>query len=83
MADDRQVAMTKLAESCEDATVIDFLLYGLDRDGTLQGSEVWAGITRSEAERMACDRLKTYEVVELWEGSIRVLTLGRDTHPPD
>jgi hypothetical protein len=60
----------------------DFLLYGLDRNGAVQGSEVLAGITRDGAERMAWEWLATYEVVEVWEGSIRVLTLDRRTHDP-
>lgn len=55
----------------------DFMLYGFDRDGVVQGSERWAGITQREAERMAGDRLKIYDVVELWEGSIRIRTLDR------
>jgi hypothetical protein len=60
----------------------DFLLYGLDRNGAVQGSESLAGVTQDEAERMAREWLATYEVVEVWEGSIRVLTLDRRTHDP-
>jgi hypothetical protein len=60
----------------------DFLLYGLDENGAVQESELLAGITRDEAERMAREWLATYEVVEVWEGSIRVLTLDRRTHDP-
>ena len=59
----------------------DFLLYGLDRDGVVQGSERWAGVTQPEAERMAGDWLKIYDVVEIWEGSVRVLTLDRQRRP--
>jgi hypothetical protein len=48
-------------------------------DGSSQGSERWAGITQAEAELMARERLKTYEVVEVWQGSIRTLTLSRSS----
>jgi hypothetical protein len=56
----------------------DFLFYGLDHEGDVKGSERWAGISRTEAEQLASERLANYEVVELWEGSIRVLTVTRD-----
>jgi hypothetical protein len=57
----------------------EFVLYGLDSLGKVQGSERWAGITQAEAELMARGRLKTYEVVEVWQGSIRTLTLSRSS----
>jgi hypothetical protein len=59
-----------------------FLLYGLDRRGAVQGSEHLAGIIYADAERIAYERLEIYEIVEVWEGPIRVLKLDRRPHSP-
>lgn len=64
------------------AAMGDFLLYGLDLAGVVQGAERWGGITRDEAEEMARDKLRHYHVVEVWEGAIRVLRLVRQAQLP-
>jgi hypothetical protein len=61
----------------------EFLLYGLDHNGVVRGSERLVDIAQADAARIASDWLETYETVEVWEGPVRVLTLDRRTHAPD
>ena len=53
------------------------VLYGLDESGAVVSTERFVGLPDAELTRISKERLKNYQVVEAWEGSVRLFTLGR------